>query len=166
MIDQRVGLGIDFHRFDPGRKLILGGVEISHDEGLLGHSDADVLTHAICDALLGAAALGDIGMHFPDSDEQYRGVSSLSLLGEVIRKVTLAGFQPINVDVTVIAERPKLTSHFPRMRDALAETLGIDAGRIGLKATTSEGMGAVGRGEGICAMAVSLIGRATPDPCT
>ena len=166
MTDQRVGLGIDFHRFDPARALILGGVEIPHDRGLLGHSDADVLTHAICDALLGAAGLGDIGVHFPDTDERYRGAASLDLLSQVVGKLRAAGYTPINVDATIIAERPKVTPHFQAMRTELSGVLGFDNDRVGLKATTSEGMGALGRGEGMGAMAVALIGRATPDPCT
>ena len=166
MSDQHVGLGIDFHRFDPERVLILGGIEVPHDQGLLGHSDADVLTHAICDALLGAAGLGDIGVHFPDTDERYRGASSLELLSQVIEKLRAAGYAPINVDATAIAERPKLTPHFEAMRTELSGVLGIDSDRVSLKATTSEGMGAFGRGEGMGAMAVALIGRATPDPCT
>lgn len=157
MSDRRVGLGIDFHRFTADRPLILGGVSVPHEQGLLGHSDADVLTHAICDALLGAAGLGDIGVHFPDSDEAYRGASSIGLLGEVMAKVRDAGLRPVNVDATVIAEEPKLTPHFAEMREILSRALGIEAGLVGLKATTSEGMGAVGRGEGIAAFAVALI---------
>jgi len=166
MCDPRVGLGIDFHRLDPSRPLILGGVTIPHDQGLLGHSDADVLTHAICDALLGAAGLGDIGVHFPDSDARYRGASSLDLLAQVVEMLAAAGYAPGNVDATIIAERPKLTPHFEAMRAELSPVLGLDAERIGLKATTSEGMGALGRAEGMGAMAVALIGRATQDPCT
>ncbi|MGB2983681.1 MAG: 2-C-methyl-D-erythritol 2,4-cyclodiphosphate synthase [Candidatus Bipolaricaulia bacterium] len=157
MSDRRVGLGIDFHRFTADRPLILGGVSVPHEQGLLGHSDADVLTHAICDALLGAAGLGDIGVHFPDSDEAYRGASSIGLLGEVMAKVRDAGLRSVNVDATVIAEEPKLTPHFAEMREILSRALGIEAGLVGLKATTSEGMGAVGRGEGIAAFAVALI---------
>jgi len=166
MDDRRVGFGFDAHRFAPDRPLILGGVEIPHTVGLLGHSDADVLTHAICDALLGAAALGDIGTHFPDSDEAYRGVSSLALLSDVVEKLAAAGYRPANVDATVVAESPKLTPHFPKMKTRLAERLGIASDRVGLKATTTEGMGAFGRGEGIAAMAIALIERGRPDPCT
>jgi 2-C-methyl-D-erythritol 2,4-cyclodiphosphate synthase len=166
MRDQRVGLGIDFHRFDTNRSLVLGGVNVPHEAGLLGHSDADVLTHAICDALLGAAGLGDIGTHFPDTDEAYRGISSLRLLSDVAAKIGDAGFRSVNVDATVIAERPKLTPHFAEMRDRLSEVLGIDRELVSLKATTSEGMGALGRGEGIGAIAVCLIGRAPEHPCT
>ncbi len=166
MSEHRVGLGIDFHRFAPDRPLVLGGVSVPHEAGLLGHSDADVLTHAICDALLGAAGLGDIGTHFPDSDEAYRDASSIGLLAEVVEKLEAIGFHPVNVDATVIAESPKLTPHFPEMKARLAETLRVEVDRVGLKATTSEGMGALGRGEGVAAIAVALIGRARPDPCT
>jgi len=159
MSERRVGLGIDVHRFAPGRPLMLGGVEVPHEEGLLGHSDADVLTHSICDAMLGSAGLGDIGTHFPDTDEAYCGIAGLELLRRVVAKIAEEGFSVVNVDVTVIAERPKLVPHFPRMRALLAETIGIETAAVGLKATTSEGMGALGRGEGICSMAVCLIGR-------
>jgi 2-C-methyl-D-erythritol 2,4-cyclodiphosphate synthase len=166
MDDRRVGFGIDAHRFGPDRPLILGGVSVPHEVGLLGHSDADVLTHAICDALLGAAGLGDIGTHFPDSDETYRDASSLGLLAEVVKRLASAGFRPVNVDATVVAESPKLYPHFPEMKVKLAESLGVPPDRVGLKATTSERMGALGRGEGVAAMAVALIGRVRPDPCT
>jgi len=166
MNESRVGLGIDFHRFAPDRKLVLGGVTLPHDRGLLGHSDADVLTHAICDALLGAAGLGDIGVHFPDTDERYRGASSLDLLAQVMDLLASSGSTPVNVDVTVLAEAPKLAPHFAEMRSMLADVLGIEGDRIGLKATTCEGMGAVGRREGMGAMAVALVKRGTPDPCT
>jgi 2-C-methyl-D-erythritol 2,4-cyclodiphosphate synthase len=166
MDERRVGLGYDVHRFDPKRPLVLGGVRIPHDRGLLGHSDADVLTHAICDALLGAAGLGDIGTHFPDTDEAYRGISSLELLRRVVGMLRETGFRVVNVDATVIAEEPKLAAHFPPMRERLSEPLGVPAACIGLKATTNEGLGALGRAEGIAAIAVCLIGRATPDPCT
>jgi 2-C-methyl-D-erythritol 2,4-cyclodiphosphate synthase len=134
--------------------------------GLLGHSDADVLTHAICDALLGAAGLGDIGVQFPDTDETYRGASSLDLLAGVVRLLAEAGYSPLNVDASVIAERPKLTAFFAEMRRRLAAALGIEPIRIGLKATTTEGIGGLGQGEGMAAMAVALIGRAPPGPCT
>ena len=166
MCDVRVGLGIDFHRFAPDRALVLGGVTIPHDLGLLGHSDADVLTHAICDGLLGAAGLGDIGVQFPDTEERYRGISSLRLLGEVLSKLHNRGLRPIHVDATVIAEKPKLIPHIEAMRAALAEVLGIAPDRIGLKATTSERMGALGREEGMGAMAVCLIGTDERCPCT
>ncbi len=157
MSERRVGIGYDVHRLASGRKLVLGGVAIPYELGLLGHSDADVLTHAICDALLGASGLGDIGVHFPDADERYRGISSLQLLEEVVRLVREAGCAPVNVDATVIAERPKLMPHLPAMKEALGRVLGLPPDRIGLKATTTEGLGALGRGEGIAAIAVSLI---------
>ena len=157
MSDQRVGIGYDVHRLAADRPLILGGVTIPFELGLLGHSDADVLTHAICDAFLGAAALGDIGIHFPDSDDRYRGISSLRLLEGVARLVREAGYAPANVDATVVAQRPKLAPHLPSMKEALGRVLDLPPDRIGLKATTSEGLGAIGRGEGIAAMAVCLI---------
>ena len=157
MNERRVGIGYDVHRLVADRSLVLGGVTIPFDLGLLGHSDADVLTHAICDALLGAAGLGDIGVHFPDSDERYRGVPSLRLLEEVVRLVREAGYVPVNVDATIVAERPKLTPHLPAMKEAIGRLLGLSADRIGLKATTSEGLGALGRGDGIAAVAVCLI---------
>ena len=166
MSEQRVGMGIDFHRFAPDRLLILGGVEVPHSEGLLGHSDADVLTHAICDALLGAAGLGDIGVHFPDTDEAYRGVCSLRLLEHVSALLGRHGWRAVNVDATVMAERPKLVPHFPKMIFALAKSIGVSEDRVNLKATTTEGMGAVGRGEGMSATAVCLIGRAEEYPGT
>lgn len=153
----RTGIGIDFHRFAAGRKLVLGGVEIPHERGLLGHSDADVLLHAICDALLGAAALGDIGKHFPDSDPQYKNISSLLLLKETHQKITAAGLQIGNIDATVIAEKPKLASHIPAMIRNIAKTLKIQESQVNIKATTSEGMGALGREEGIGAWAVALV---------
>lgn len=157
MIDDRVGLGIDFHRLVDGRPLVLGGVVVPSERGLLGHSDADVLVHAVCDALLGAASLGDIGIHYPDTDERFRGASSLRLLDDVVGMVRRAGYEVANVDVTVIAERPKLAAHFPDMRTNLARTLGIEETRVSLKATTSETMGSLGRGEGMAAWAVCLI---------
>ena len=153
----RTGIGVDFHRFADGRKLVIGGVEIPYAKGLLGHSDADVLTHAICDALLGAAGCGDIGTHFPDTDPQYRGISSLVLLKRVIEIVKTAGYRVVNVDCALIAQAPKLTPHFPAMQDALAPILEVSPDRIGLKATTPEGMGALGRGEGIGALCTCLI---------
>jgi 2-C-methyl-D-erythritol 2,4-cyclodiphosphate synthase len=164
--DVRVGIGIDFHRLVEGRPLILGGEAIPHEKGLLGHSDADVLTHAVCDALLGAAGLGDIGVHFPDTDPAYRGISSLKLLADVRAKLEAAGYRAGNVDATVIVERPKLASYFPAMRRRLAEVLGIDPSRVNVKATTSEGMGAVGRGEGIAVWAVAVIETAAQCPDT
>ena len=159
MSNTRVGMGIDFHRFAEGRPLVIGGVTIPHTRGLVGHSDADVLTHAICDALLGAAGLGDIGTHFPDTDERYRGISSLTLLEEVLSLITSKGWHPTNLDATLIAQEPKLTPHFKAMKEALSEILHLPHESIGLKATTSEGMGAIGRAEGISAFCVALIER-------
>ena len=160
MSKTRVGMGIDFHRLQQGRPLLLGGVEIPFDKGLAGHSDADVLSHALCDALLGAAGLGDIGTHFPDTDQTYKGIASLKLLERVIGLLAKAGYRPTNIDAVVIAEAPKLVPHFPAMKDNLSLILGLRSEAIGLKATTSEGMGALGRGEGIGAMCVALIERA------
>lgn len=157
MTDVRVGLGVDFHRLVEGRRLVLGGVAVPSERGLLGHSDADVLVHAVCDAVLGAAGLGDIGIHYPDTDARFRGIDSLRLLEDVVDKVRAAGYDVANVDVTVIAERPKLAPFFPAMRVNLARTLGVAESRVNLKATTSEAMGALGRGEGMAAWAVCLI---------
>lgn len=156
-MDFRIGIGIDFHRFDPGRKLVLGGVEIPEEPGLSGHSDADVILHAVCDALLGAAALGDIGKFFPPSDPQYRGISSLLLLSRVREILAEAGYVPVQVDVAVVAERPRLSPHIPVMRAKIAEALGVSEENVSIKATTAEGLGALGRGEGIGAWAVALI---------
>lgn len=158
-MDFRVGIGIDFHRFDPGRKLFLGGVEIQGEPGLSGHSDADVVVHAICDALLGAAALGDIGKHFPPSDPQYRDISSSLLLARVRELLSGAGYVPRQVDVAVVAERPRLAPHVPAMCAKIAGILGIPEENVSVKATTPEGMGALGRGEGIGVWAVALIQR-------
>jgi 2-C-methyl-D-erythritol 2,4-cyclodiphosphate synthase len=152
-----IGHGYDSHRLAVDRRLVLGGVEIPADRGLDGHSDADVLTHAIMDALLGAAGLGDIGHHFPDTDERWRGADSVALLGEVVRMVTEAGLEPVNVDATVVLERPKLAPHREAMRARLAETIGLPVARINVKATTAEGMGPIGRGEGAEAHAVVLL---------
>ena len=153
----RVGIGYDVHKFAEGRKLILGGVEIPYEKGLLGHSDADVALHALCDALLGAAALGDIGKHFPDTDERYRGVSSL-LLTESTRGILLeAGYVPCNVDVTIIAQRPKLAPHILRMRENLTAAMDTEIDQVSVKATTEEGLGFSGEGLGIAAHAVALI---------
>ena len=160
IIKCRVGLGLDFHRLVTERPLVLGGVRIPYEKGLLGHSDADVLTHALCDALLGAAGLGDIGTHFPDTDERYHGIESLKLLDRVITLLLQEGWRVVNVDTTMIAQEPKLAPYFPVMRTKLAEILHIPPDRIGLKATTSEGMGALGRSEGIGAMCICLIERA------
>lgn len=153
----RIGHGYDVHRLAPDRALVLGGMTIPYAQGLLGHSDADVLTHAVMDALLGAAALGDIGHLFPDTDERYRGISSLLLLETVRERIRAAGFEVENIDVTVIAQRPKLAPYIPEMRGNLARILGIDANRINIKATTEEGLGFTGRGEGMACHAVCLL---------
>jgi 2-C-methyl-D-erythritol 4-phosphate cytidylyltransferase/2-C-methyl-D-erythritol 2,4-cyclodiphosphate synthase len=153
----RTGIGYDAHRFAPGRRLVLGGVEIAYDRGLAGHSDADVLLHAIADALLGAAALGDIGQHFPPSDDRFRDADSQDLLREVVRRVREAGWAPAQVDATVIAEAPRLAPRVPLMRERIAACLGIASEAVGVKATTNEGMGAIGRGEGIAALATATL---------
>ena len=153
----RVGHGYDAHRLVEGRKLILGGVDIPYEKGLLGHSDADVLVHAVIDALLGAAAQGDIGGHFPDSDPAYKGISSIKLLEETARILNRAHCQIGNVDATLVAQRPKLAAHIPQMRQNIAAALGIDAEQVSVKATTTEGMGFEGAGEGISAHAVALV---------
>jgi 2-C-methyl-D-erythritol 2,4-cyclodiphosphate synthase len=153
----RTGIGLDTHAFAPGRPLILGGVEIPHAQGLRGHSDADVLTHAIIDALLGAAGLGDIGGHFPDTDPAYAGADSLALLRTVVGRVADAGYAIVNVDATVMMERPKVGPHREAIRAALAAALGTEAGAVNVKATTGEGMGFVGRGEGVAALAVATL---------
>jgi 2-C-methyl-D-erythritol 4-phosphate cytidylyltransferase/2-C-methyl-D-erythritol 2,4-cyclodiphosphate synthase len=153
----RTGFGYDVHRLVPDRALVLGGVTIPWDRGLLGHSDADVLTHAIMDALLGAAALGDIGQHFPDTDARFRGINSVSLLATVRQRVEEAGYLPWNIDATVAAQAPKLAPHLPAMRAALAATLGLDPGAVSVKATTTEGLGFVGTGEGMAAYATASI---------
>jgi len=158
-VSLRTGLGYDCHRFVEGRPLILGGVRIEHDLGLLGHSDADVLTHAIIDALLGAAALGDIGEHFPDTDERYRDADSLELLRAAIAIVAAAGFQVVNVDATVVIERPKLAGYRDAMRASLAGALGLETDSVSVKATRGEGMGFVGREEGAAALAVATVDR-------
>ena len=153
----RIGQGYDVHRLTEGRPLILGGVSIPWDRGLLGHSDADVLTHAVMDALLGAAALGDIGMLFPDSDPAWEGADSLSLLRIVAARVAEAGYRVENIDATVIAQQPKLSPYREQMRHALAAAAGIAPERVSVKATTEEGLGFTGLGEGISAMAVALL---------
>ncbi|MBI3979730.1 MAG: 2-C-methyl-D-erythritol 2,4-cyclodiphosphate synthase [Chloroflexi bacterium] len=153
----RVGIGLDAHRLAADRRLVLGGVEIPSALGLLGHSDADALLHAIVDALLGAAGLGDIGQHFPPSDERYRNISSRVLLARTKEMVAAAGWQLVNVDATVVAQRPHLAPHIPEMRRRIAETLGVDVARVSVKATTSDSLGAIGRGEGIAAQAVALL---------
>ena len=153
----RVGIGYDAHRLVAGRPLVLGGVEIEHDRGLEGHSDADVLVHAVIDALLGAAALGTIGEHFPDTDPQYEDVSSLELLSMTAALVEDHGRTIVNVDSVVIAQRPKLQPHLAAMARQIAETLGLDRDLVGVKATSPEGLGALGRAEGIAAQAVVLL---------
>ena len=152
----RIGQGYDVHRLVEDRKLILGGVEIPHDKGLLGHSDADVLLHAICDALLGAAALGDIGKHFPDTDPAYKGISSLLLL-EKVGSLLAEDYRISNVDATVIAQKPKIAPYIPAMREQIASALGLEVGRVSVKATTEEKLGFTGREEGISASAIVLI---------
>lgn len=151
------GIGYDSHRLQAGRRLILGGVEIDHELGLAGHSDADVLTHAVIDALLGAAGLGDIGEHFPDTDERWRDADSIALLAAVVALLREQGASIINVDCTVVMERPRLRPHREAIRERLAGTLGIPPARVGVKATTGEGMGFVGRGEGVAALAVASV---------
>ena len=153
----RIGHGYDVHKLTEGRKLIMGGVDIPHSLGLLGHSDADVLLHAVMDALLGAAALRDIGFHFPDTDMRYKGASSLALLGCVAQMITEKGYSLGNLDVTVIAQAPKLAPHIPQMRQNIAAQLSVDTGRVNIKATTEEGLGFTGRKEGIACHAVCLL---------
>ena len=153
----RVGIGYDFHRLVAGRKLILGGVDIPFSKGLAGHSDGDVLTHAICDALLGAAALGDIGQHFPDSDPQWKDASSLGLLARVVELLTKKSFRIINVDAVVVAQEPRLAPHFAAIREKLARALAVEPEYVNVKAKTTEGLDAIGRGEAIAAQAVALL---------
>ena len=153
----RFGMGYDVHQLVEGRKLIIGGVEIPFERGLLGHSDADVLLHAISDALLGAAALGDIGKHFPDTDERYKGADSLKLLEEVGRLLAEKGYTVGNVDATIVAQRPKMAPHIPVMRENIARVLHVDVDRINVKATTEEHLGFTGSGQGISAYAVAGI---------
>ena len=155
----RTGLGFDTHAFAPGRPLILGGVDIPHEEGLAGYSDADVLTHAVIDALLGAAALGDIGQHFPDTDPRFAGADSLELLRTVVVYLHERGWEIGNVDATVVLERPKLAPYRDAIRASLATALGLPEDAVGVKATTGEGLGFVGRGEGAAAMAVATLDR-------
>ncbi len=157
MDDIRVGTGYDVHAFAEGRPLVLGGVTIPHDRGLQGHSDADVLSHVIGDAMLGAAALGDIGIHFPDDDARYRGISSLVLLQRIVDALGESGYTVTNVDATVVAERPKLSPFVRQMRSRIGEALGLPDDRVSIKATTSEKLGFTGREEGIAAHAVVLI---------
>jgi len=153
----RIGFGFDVHQLTAGRKLILGGVVIPFEKGLLGHSDADVLLHAICDALLGAAALGDIGKHFPDTDPLYKGISSITLLKHVIELLKQHGYEIGNIDVTVVLERPKIAPYVDSMKKNISESLGIRENQISIKATTNEGMGFIGVGEGAVAYAVATI---------
>jgi 2-C-methyl-D-erythritol 2,4-cyclodiphosphate synthase len=153
----RIGQGFDAHAFIAGRKLVIGGVQIAHEKGLAGHSDADVLLHAICDALLGAAALGDIGWHYPDTDPKYAGVDSRTLLQEVGRKVSAQGYRIVNIDATIIAQAPRMAPHVARMIGNIAMDLGLKPAAISIKATTTDNLGFAGRGEGIAAQAVVLI---------
>ena len=153
----RIGIGYDIHRLVEGRKLILGGVEIPFEKGLLGHSDSDVLTHAICDALLGAAALGDIGSHFPDTDPRFAGASSLDLLTQVVELLAEQGYGVANIDATVITEKPKLAPYIPAIRQQLATVMGVAIGQVSVKAKTNEKLESVGRGEAIKAQAISLL---------
>ena len=153
----RVGMGYDVHKLTEGRKLILGGVDIPWEKGLLGHSDADVLIHAVMDALLGAAALGDIGKHFPDTDPAYKGISSMKLLVHVAGLLRENGYEVGNIDATVIAQKPKMAPHISQMRKNMAEALGISESQINVKATTEEGLGFTGRGEGIASQAICLL---------
>lgn len=152
-----VGMGYDVHRLTEGRKLILGGVEIPWEKGLLGHSDADVLVHAVMDALLGAAALGDIGKHFPDTDPAYKGISSILLLRHVTELLKKHGYTIGNIDATIIAQKPKMASHILKMRENMAEAMGISVDCLNVKATTEEGLGFTGREEGIAAQAICLL---------
>lgn len=153
----RAGIGYDSHRFADGRRLVLGGVPIPHDSGLAGHSDADAVAHAITDALLGAAGLGDIGARFPSTDERWRDADSIRLLEQAVALLGERGFSPVNVDVTVVCEAPKIGPHVPAMRARLARALGIEPDAVSVKGKSNEGMGWIGRGEGIAAMAVALV---------
>ncbi|MFO1318866.1 MAG: 2-C-methyl-D-erythritol 2,4-cyclodiphosphate synthase [Burkholderiales bacterium] len=153
----RIGQGFDVHALVAGRPLVLGGVTIPYDKGLLGHSDADALLHALCDALLGAAALGDIGRHFPDTDPAHAGADSRGLLREVVRKVRGAGYDIVNVDATIIAQAPKMAPHIPAMVTRIAQDLGIAPGQVNVKAKTTEKLGFTGRGEGIATEAIALL---------
>lgn len=155
--DMRIGNGFDVHRLVEGRRCIICGVDIPYDRGLLGHSDADVALHALCDALLGAAALHDIGYHFPDNDERWRGADSRMLLRRVVEILSEAGYEPSNVDVTIIAQAPKMLPYIEKMRGNVASDLGLSTDRVSVKATTTERLGFTGRGEGIAAMATAMI---------
>ena len=156
-MDIRIGQGYDVHRLAEGRKMILGGVEISADKGPLGHSDADVLLHAICDALLGAIGLGDIGKHFPDTDQAYKNISSLILLEKVYALITERNYRVGNVDATLVLQKPKIALHVPAMKKNIAAVLHVEEERVSIKATTSEGLGFVGAGDGVVAYAVALV---------
>jgi 2-C-methyl-D-erythritol 2,4-cyclodiphosphate synthase len=153
----RIGQGFDIHALVAGRKLIIGGVDIPYERGLAGHSDADVLLHAICDALIGAAGLGDIGTHFPDTDPRYRGADSRGLLRAVADLIAAKGLEVVNIDSTIIAQAPKMAPHIARMRQNIAEDLGISAQEVNVKAKTAERLGTLGRGEGIAAEAIALL---------
>ncbi len=153
----RIGTGYDVHRLAGGRKLVIGGVDIPAEQGLLGHSDADVLLHAICDALLGAAGLGDIGRHFPDTAPEYKGISSLTLLAEVHRLIAGAGFRVNNIDATIVAERPKMSPHIPAMVANIAAAVDVNRSAVNVKATTTEGLGFTGKGEGMAAYAACTV---------
>lgn len=153
----RIGAGYDVHRFAPGRRLVVGGVDIPWDQGLLGHSDADVLLHAVCDALLGAAGLGDIGRHFPDSSPAYKGIASTLLLKETSRLIAEAGYRVNNIDATIVAERPKMAPHIPSMVANIAAAVDVEPAAVNVKATTTEGLGFAGKGEGMAAYAVCTI---------
>jgi len=153
----RIGQGFDVHQLVAGRKLVIGGVEIAHDKGLLGHSDADVLLHAICDAMLGAAALGDIGRHFPDSDARYKGIDSRELLRHCAKLLREHGLRVVNIDATIIAEAPRMATHIPKMVENIAADLAVPRNAVNVKATTTERLGFTGRGEGIAAQAVCLV---------
>jgi 2-C-methyl-D-erythritol 2,4-cyclodiphosphate synthase len=152
-----VGIGYDSHRLDDGRRLVIGGVELEHERGLAGHSDADVLAHAVIDALLGAAGMGDIGEHFPDTDERWRDADSMGLLEQVVASIRERGIDVVNVDCTLVMERPKLGRHRAAIRESLAATLAVDVQRVNVKASTGEGIGFVGRGEGVAALAVASL---------
>ena len=160
----RTGIGFDIHRFASGRRLVLGGVEIPAPEGLDGHSDADVLCHAIADALLGSIADGDIGQHFPNTDPRWKHADSVELLRQVVLRVKAKGFQVVNVDAMITAEKPKVMPHAQRMRERLAPVLGVGIEDVSIKATTMEGMGAIGRGEGIAVMAVATVQKSRGGP--
>jgi 2-C-methyl-D-erythritol 2,4-cyclodiphosphate synthase len=156
-VSSLVGIGYDSHRLADGRRLMIGGVELEHDRGLAGHSDADVLAHAVIDALLGAAGMGDIGEHFPDTDERWRDADSMGLLEQVVASIRERGIELVNVDCTLVMERPKLGQHRAAIRESLAATLAIDVQRVNVKASTGEGIGFVGRGEGVAALAVASL---------